>query len=288
MKTSMWSSYFMDLSPEDAILELKKNGYYYTELSDEHAAMLMKRGDPVEVGKAFGEFARANGVGVLQGHLSLSFTICDGGKSIELVKKWLDLFDAIGITSAVLHCDRIRYEENVGVDERIDRNVEALKELCSYIEGREIRICIESCRSDFPLMGSAEEILYIIDRVGSERMGVCLDTGHLNLTSNKDQEKFILTVGDKLTALHIADNDRSGDQHIMPFGMGNVNWTVVMKSLKKIGYDGLFNYEIPGERGCPDCIKSAKLQYLLKVSEYYIQYRIRKKTVRKAVLNKTV
>lgn len=268
MKTSMWSSYYMELSPEDAILELAKNGYHYTELSDEHAAVLMNRGEPKDVGKKFGEFARENGMEILQGHLSLAFTICDGGKSVEQVKKWLDLFDAIGITSAVLHCDRIRYEENVSVEDRISRNVEALKELCAYIEGREIRICIESCRSNFPLMGSADEILYIIDSVGSDRMGVCLDTGHLNLTENKDQEKFILTVGNKLTALHIADNDKTSDQHIMPFGMGNVNWIAVMKSLKKIGYDGLFNYEIPGERSCPDFIKSAKLQYLLKVAEY--------------------
>ena len=268
MKLSIWSSYYMELSPEDAILEIAKNGYHYTELSDEHSAMLIKSGDPKEVGKAFGEFARANGVDIPQGHLALTFTICDGGKSIEQVKRWLDMYDAIGITSAVLHCDRIRYEENVGVEERIDRNVEALKELCAYIEGREIRICIESCRSDYPLMGSAEEILHIIDRVGSERMGVCLDTGHLNLTANTDQEKFILTIGNKLTALHIADNDRSGDLHIMPFGMGNVNWEVVMKSLKKIGYDGLFNYEIPGERNLPYELKGAKLEYLLKVGEY--------------------
>lgn len=33
-----WTSYYMDLSPEDAILEIAKNGYKYAELSDEHAA----------------------------------------------------------------------------------------------------------------------------------------------------------------------------------------------------------------------------------------------------------
>ena len=268
MKLSMWSSYYIEKSPEDAILELEKFGYHYTELSDEHGAELIKRGNPKEVGKAFGEFAKAHGIEVLQGHLSLKFTICDGGKSIEEAKTWLDLFDAVGITSAVIHCDRIRYEENVGVEERISRNVEALKELCAYVEGREIRICIESCRSDYPLMGSADEILHIIERVGSDRMAICLDTGHLNLCADKDQEKFILKAGKLLTALHIADNDKTSDQHIMPFGLGNVKWEVVMKSLKKIGYDGLFNYEIPGERNIPAAIKGEKLNYIKMISEY--------------------
>ena len=35
MKLSMWSSYYIELSPEDAVLELEKYGYKYSELSDE-------------------------------------------------------------------------------------------------------------------------------------------------------------------------------------------------------------------------------------------------------------
>ncbi len=32
MKLSIWTSYYMDLSPENAILELAKNGIKYTEI----------------------------------------------------------------------------------------------------------------------------------------------------------------------------------------------------------------------------------------------------------------
>ena len=38
MKLSMWTSYYAEETPEDAVRLLKENGYDYCELSDEHAA----------------------------------------------------------------------------------------------------------------------------------------------------------------------------------------------------------------------------------------------------------
>ena len=76
MKLSVWSSYYVDLTPEDALRELKAHGYSYCELSDEHALVLMERGEPAEVGKEFGKFARELGVELLQGHLFLNAKIC--------------------------------------------------------------------------------------------------------------------------------------------------------------------------------------------------------------------
>ena len=66
MKLSIWTAYYVEKSPEDAIREIAKCGYRYAELSDEHGAMLLERGDPTEVGRAFGEFAREMGVDVAQ------------------------------------------------------------------------------------------------------------------------------------------------------------------------------------------------------------------------------
>lgn len=274
MKLSIWSAFYVDLSPEDMILELEKNGIHYTELADEHANVLLKRGDPKKVGKEFGEFARAHGVDIPQGHLWIAAQICvDTDAKIEILKDWLDLFEAIGIKAAVLHCDRINTEPDISVEDRIIRNVEVLKRLCSYIEGKDIQISLETLRSDFPLVGSAEEILRIIELVGSDRLGICLDTGHFNACKDNDQEKFILATGKYLNALHVNDNDRSADQHLFPFAppfaKKGVDWISVMRALKQVGYDGLFNYETPGESyGYPFEVRNAKIQYIKKISEY--------------------
>lgn len=97
MKLSVWSSYYIDLSPEAAILELKKHGIDYVELSDEHAAMLLGRGNPKEVGKAFGEYAKSIGMNIEQGHLWLKVKICSDDNAIRILGDWFELFEAIGI-----------------------------------------------------------------------------------------------------------------------------------------------------------------------------------------------
>ena len=43
MKLSVWSSYYFDLSPEDALKEFKSHGFDCCEISFEHAYVLMKR-----------------------------------------------------------------------------------------------------------------------------------------------------------------------------------------------------------------------------------------------------
>ena len=92
--------------------------------------------------------------------------------------------------------------------------------------------------------------------------GVCLDTGHLNLHEDRDPYRFIISAGNRLHALHIADNEGASDQHLMPFGRGSVDFSAVVKGLREIGYEGLFNYEIPGERNAPLAIRGYKLQYI--------------------------
>jgi sugar phosphate isomerase/epimerase len=104
-----------------------------------------------------------------------------------------------------------------------------------------------------------------------EHFGICLDTGHLNLCPDKDQRNFILKAGNHLKALHIADNQGETDQHMMPFGRGNVDFIEVVRALHEIHYKGLFNLEIPGENHKPDDILGYKLEYICKCYDYLMK-----------------
>ena len=267
MKLSIWSSYYMDLSPENAILEIAKQGWNYTELSDEHGAVLLQRGDAEKVGAEYGRFARANGVDPLQGHLWLGVPLCDPDeeKIVSVMKTWLDLFCAAGVKCGVLHCDDRSFAPDATTEEKAERNAAVLRRLCDHIQDTDFTICLENllAKDRAPVVDSAKQIKHVIDLVGSDRLGICLDTGHLNLT-DRDQVGFIREAGSLLKALHIADNDTSYDQHMMPFGRGNVDFTAVWKALREIGYDGLYNLEIPGERDCPLEVRGWKLDFLKK------------------------
>ena len=100
MKLSMWTSYYAEETPEDAVRLLKENGYDYCELSDEHAAMILSRGDAKTVGTEFRAYCESIGMQVLQGHLYLKVRLCDEATHpAEVLSNWLDLFLSIGIKS---------------------------------------------------------------------------------------------------------------------------------------------------------------------------------------------
>ena len=82
---------------------------------------------------------------------------------------------------------------------------------------------------------------------GEELFGICLDTGHLQLTKRSAAE-YIHTVGSRLKILHLHENDAIGDLHQMPYTFGGsrtdgLDWQELAHALKDIGFDGTLNFE---------------------------------------------
>ena len=258
MKThfSIWSQFYNTREPEEAILEFEKDGLLHIELSSEHSvALLERKGTPTEIGVAFADFCAQHGISVLQAHLIFPSNIVTDPSVSDLLVRQIEMLSAMGVRAAVLHGDPMK-DSDIPYSEKIEKNIVALREFLPKVEHFGVRICIENLQNIFK---GIDEILYVIDRVGSDILGVCLDTGHLNITKTSSQREFILKAGDLLGALHIADNEGEIDQHIVPFGRGNVDFFEVVSALREIAYDGLFNYEIGGDSGkCPVPVKHFK------------------------------
>jgi len=266
-KLSVWSAYYVEMSPEDAVLELKKHGIMCSELSDEHGLMLLQRGEPKETGAAFKAFLEKENFTMTQGHLWLRVRICTMPDAVPQLVKWLELYEAIGIENAVLHCDSLIEQQGLTEAEIYDRNVEVLTQIQEKTKGMKIRICLENLRG---ICRDADSLVSIVDRLDPDRFGICLDTGHLNIGGGKQRE-FILKAGHRLHALHIADNEGQSDQHMMPFGRGNVDFAEVVAALREVDYHGLFNLEIPGERLAPLPVLGYKLEYIRKCYDYLME-----------------
>ena len=277
-KLSVWSQYYHEMKIEDAVLEFIKNGIYCSELSDEHGAELFSRSeDYVATGKKLAGFLREHNFCMTQGHLWLKVKICTDEEAVLRLCSWIDMYEAIGIKNMVLHCEEL-YVLGLPREERVRLNVEKLRIVAEHVKDKDITICLENLsgvRMGIPneelVVGSAEQLLEVIEAVGSDRFGICLDTGHLNL-SYKNQREFILRAGDKLKALHIADNEGEKDQHLMPFTKGKVNFFEVVKALREIGYVGLFNLEIPGETKIPLELRNEKIKYIKSCYDYLMAH----------------
>lgn len=270
LELSIWSGYYYDLSPEKALARLKKRGVTVTELSDDHGKMLIERpGDPREIGRAFGAYARELGMTIPQGHLWLGCRLVSNPDAVEILKKWIDLYEAIGIKNMVLHLDVYNMEDK-SIAEIHAANLEKLKEIDDYITGRNIRICLENLFRRG--IDHIDQLLMMLERIGSDQFGITLDTGHLNIVKTTSQRDFILAAGSALHALHINDNEGEKDQHLMPFGRGTVDFAEVIAALKEIGYNGIFNYELPGEAlFCPLMVRDRKLRYIKEGYRYLMK-----------------
>ena len=112
--------------------------------------------------------------------------------------------------------------------------------------------------------GSAEDILYIINKIGHPLMKTCLDTGHANI-SGQDVPRMIRLYGDKLAALHLQDNFGKitpvyEDMHMFPTH-GRLPWDAIFAALRDIGYKGTINMEVSAElKRMPDPIRRIQLR----------------------------
>jgi sugar phosphate isomerase/epimerase len=293
MKPSMSTLYLRELNPHQAVQVFAKHGWHYLELSECHAHDLAARGDPAQVGEPFRQFAADQGVSFLQGHLPVvQYSHPDRHKSrgrsgepyfdtapasdrecaqaLDTVKRWLDLFGALGVQAAVLHLGGYTLRDAGWPEEAIfERRVETLARIVEHAADRDIAICIENM--SFPNCGTEtlEKIAAFITGVGADNLGVCLDTGHANMVG-LDCVEFVCDAGDLLKALHIHDNVGTEDNHVLPYELSSIPWERVLAALAETGYEGVFNLEIPGRRS-PMPVREAKLGYAKALASYMVE-----------------
>lgn len=85
---------------------------------------------------------------------------------------------------------------------------------------------------------NSEELLDIISVHPALR--VCYDTNHL---FGEDIQTFIRKMGDKIITIHVSDCDSINERHWLP-GEGHLDWQVIYQSLKEVGYNGPWLYEV--------------------------------------------
>ncbi len=110
--------------------------------------------------------------------------------------------------------------------------------------------------------GDIFELIELVDTINDPAVGICLDTGHANLTGIKCGPA-IREIGSRLKATHINDNHATKDEHLMPY-FGTVNWTDTVRALKEIGYEGDFAYE-SGSQWIPEEGRDAWLKYTVEL-----------------------
>ena len=115
--------------------------------------------------------------------------------------------------------------------ERSKRAADAFAALDADLERHDVTLGIEAInRFETDLVNTAAEAVALAADSGSARVGVLLDTFHMNI-EEKDVVAAIVSARDHLVHFHVSDNDRG-----VP-GSGHVPWAEVRRGLVDIGYD---------------------------------------------------
>lgn len=173
------------------------------------------------------------GTGMAYGMEGLSITSADRSVRRAAISRLRDQLDL----GAVLKCPVIIgsmrgvVEKGQTFAETDARMVESMKELAEYAERTSTELVIEVIdRFETNYLNTADEMLGLLDRVGSAAVKVHLDTFHMNI-EEQDWRKPILRCGDRLGHVHVADNSRNYP------GWGVIDFRQVISALLEAGYD---------------------------------------------------
>jgi sugar phosphate isomerase/epimerase len=249
MQPAIWTAMYAEQPLDGALRTLYGHGWRAFEASTEHMVAIERDDAPEERIAEVRACMAELGVAMPQAHALLKADVAHRDeavreKHVRRLSRHIEIAGQLGIGVIVIHpggqqvaTTRAEWERDWTL------NVETFRRLGDLAGEHGLRIGLEN------LMGryrAPYELLDLIAAIDHPAIAVTFDTSHANVVG-LDLPAAVREFGPMLAATHISDNDGSGDQHRTP-GNGQIDWHPVMAALRKVGYEGLFDLEIPGER----------------------------------------
>ena len=148
--------------------------------------------------------------------------------------------------------------------QRWDRMRRSLDDLQADIESTGVRIALEN--------GPMAVIAETLASYPPGRVGLCYDSGHGHLPG-ADGLTHLEGMKDRLIAVHLHDNDGTGDQHLTPF-KGDIDWPRLAGIIAKSSYDKPLSLELAiGPEEDQAAVLAAAFQAGMRLTEMVEQRR---------------
>ena len=153
----------------------------------------------------------------------------EGDNQVERYKKDIRECYDNGIPMVVMHLTSHKKAPMYG-----EIGLNRIKKIVQYAKELNMKVAFENTK----IKGYLE---YVLDNIKDENVGICFDAGHYHV--HFDDEFNFEFFKDKIFAVHLHDNDKSDDLHLLPFD-GTINWKYVIKKLKDCNYHGPVTLEL--------------------------------------------
>lgn len=181
------------------------------------------------------EYARKQGLNVIFAHLGYQ-NINDiwnqdesGDMLVERYKQDLKTCKENDIPMVIMHLTSKQEAPMYN-----EKGLKRIQEIVDYAKELNIKVAFENTK----IKGYLE---YVLQNIQNDNVGICYDAGHCHAHFN-DEFNYEL-FKNRIFAVHLHDNDKSADQHLIPFD-GTINWNNVVTKLKECNYDGPVTLEL--------------------------------------------
>ncbi|KPV43933.1 sugar phosphate isomerase/epimerase family protein [Alicyclobacillus ferrooxydans] len=163
------------------------------------------------------------------------------GRGMAIVRKQLELAAVLGANTVLVVPGVVTPEVNY--DECYKRSQDALWALSNIAAELGVCIGVENVWNKFLL--SPREMKQYVDDMGTPSVGIYFDIG--NVLQFGYPQHWISILGERIKKVHIKDfSIKVGNINgFVPLLAGDVNWPIVVKELREIGYDDVLTAEIP-------------------------------------------
>jgi sugar phosphate isomerase/epimerase len=172
--------------------------------------------------------------------------------AIEEARAALGIAKTIPFKYLVLHVGMPPFENVPANDNQPAAARRSIEELAAMAKDVGVTVAVEV----IPNVLSAPAALtrLIEEDLDGADVGICLDYGHANLLG--DVAEAIETISGHMITTHVHDNAGRKDDHLVPFA-GKIDWDVAMMATQKIGYDGVFMFEVADTGNPIDVLQEA-------------------------------
>lgn len=165
--------------------------------------------------------------------------------SIEYMRLCLDNAAVLGAKIVLVVPDLSIYGQTR--EDSLQRMIDSIGVVAEYASRYDLKLGVEVLYYDeTDFVNTADDALYIIDQVGTENIGVVLDTGTLNL-SKEPPEEILGKLGDLMMQVHVNDNHGGEHQQNLIPGEGTYDFKGLIKILKDHDYRGFLSAELSKE-----------------------------------------
>ena len=164
-------------------------------------------------------------------------------ESIPRVIRAIEIAGMTGVKNIIVH--PVVFPEN-----QKENNIRMYMDLLPYAKRAGVKIALENMWGRDPRRGyivknvcsDAYELSDYVDALPKAYFTVCLDIGHVGLVGEYEAPTIEALGAERLTCVHIHDNDYIHDSHVCPFTM-KLPWQEIAAAFAKIGYRGDLTFE---------------------------------------------